>query len=152
MTWIICIYFTFNTTIYDFVDLFNSSANPSISPIVPQRSAYLASAAVKQAPGLLTLTDIMLQKYIGDYGWNVMECWSDMRRYHYFDNDPLVPGQQVYRGYLLSVFSTNNQGPKPAQRYRPTNFSEFDWNFEALRALGVGNIDYHTYEMWFSKF
>jgi hypothetical protein len=135
---------------FDFVDFFNASANPSISPIVPQRAAYLASGAVRPSSSELTLTDIMLQKYIGDFGWNVMECWSDMRRYHYFDTDPIT-NTPVYRGYTLTTFSTNNQGPKPAYRYRPTNFSEFDWNFDQLRALGVGNIDYHTYEMWFSK-
>ena len=135
---------------FDFIDLFNSSANPAVSPIVPQRAAYLASAAVKQNQATLTLTDIMLQKYIGDFGWNLMESWSDMRRYHYFDIDPLT-FFPVYRGYILTTFSSNNQGPYPAYRYRPTNFSEFDWNFDELRKLGVGNIDYHTYEMWFSK-
>ena len=135
---------------FDFVDFFNASANPSISPIVPQRGAYLASKAVIQISSELTLTDIMLQKYIGDFGWNNLESWSDMRRYHYFDIDP-ISLVQVYRGYQILTFSTNNQGPKPAYRYRPTNFSEFDWNFDELRQLGVGNIDYHTYEMWFSK-
>lgn len=137
------------TSHFDFVDFFNSTSNPGISPIVPQRPAYLASAAVK-TPLTLTLTDIMLQKYIGSFGWNLIESWVDMRRYHYFDFDPATAAQ-VYRGYSITTFSTNNQGPKPAQRYRPTNFSEFDWNFEELRKLGATNIDYHTYEMWFSK-
>jgi hypothetical protein len=73
-----------------------------------------------------------------------------MRRYHYFDTDPLT-GAQVYRGYALTIFSSNNQGPKPAYRYRPTNFSEYDWNLEELRKIGVLNVDYHTYEMWFSQ-
>ena len=135
---------------FDFVDYFNTNANPTVAPIVPLKAAYMASAAVKQSAATLTLTDIMLQKYIADFGWNLLESWSDMRRYHYFDTDPTTTAQ-TYRGYSLTVFSTNNQGPKPANRYRPTNFSEFDWNFEELKKLGVGNIDYHTYEMWFSK-
>jgi hypothetical protein len=109
----------------------------------------MASPAVKTAANI-TLTDIMLQKYIGDWGWNLIEAWADMRRYHYFDADPET-GLQVYRGYSLTTFSGNNQGPKPAYRYRPTNFSEFDWNIEELRKIGALNIDYHTYEMWFSQ-
>lgn len=139
---------------FEFVDFLNSGSNPSISPIVPQLGAYLASTAVKQNFSSLTLTDIMLQKYIGDFGWNLVQSWSDMRRYHYFDFDPATQ-QQVYRNYIVGnitpIYSSNNQGPKPAYRYRPTNFSEFDWNFEELRKLGANNIDYHTYEMWFSK-
>jgi hypothetical protein len=136
---------------FDFVDLMNTNSNPGISPVVPFRTGYLASKAVK-TPSTLTLTDVMLQKYIGDWGWNYMETWSDMRRYHYnFDIDPKT-GFPVYFMYSVPLFSSNNQGPKFAYRYRPTNFSEFDWNFEELKKLGVGNIDYHTYEMWFSKF
>jgi hypothetical protein len=138
------------STHFDFVDFFNGSANPSVGLVVPQRTAYMATGAVKQSAATLTLTDIMLQKYIGDFAWNLIENWSDMRRYHYTDLDPATL-VQVYRNYSVTVFSSNNQGPKLANRYRPTNFSEFDWNFEELKKLGVGNIDYHTYEMWFSK-
>jgi hypothetical protein len=137
---------------FDFINFFNTSANPTIAPITTaQRDAYLASPAVKQIPAELTLTDIMLQKYIGDWGWNLVESWSDIRRYHYFDPDPET-GLPVYtRLFVISSFSSNNQGPKPAYRFRPTNFSEFDWNLEELRKIGALNIDYHTYEMWFSQ-
>lgn len=134
---------------FDFINFFNSSAT-NVNPIsTAQRDAYMATAAVKTAANI-TLTDIMLQKYIGDWGWNLIESWADMRRYHYFDTDPET-GLQVYRNYLLTSFSGNNQGPKPAYRYRPTNFSEYDWNIEELRKIGALNIDYHTYEMWFSQ-
>jgi len=137
------------TNTFDFINFFNTSA-PNVSAIpFAQRDAYMSSAAVKDA-ATITLTDIMLQKYIGDWGWNLIESWADMRRYHYFDTDPLT-GAQVYRGYALTIFSSNNQGPKPAYRYRPTNFSEYDWNLEELRKIGVLNVDYHTYEMWFSQ-
>ena len=78
------------------------------------------------------------------------ESWADMRRYHYFDVET-SNGIQVYKTYVIPVYSTNNQGPKPAYRFAPTNFSEFDWNFEEIRKLGALNIDYHTYEMWFTK-
>ena len=92
----------------------------------------------------------MLQKYIGDYGWNLLETWCDIRRYHYFDLDPLT-NLPVYRGFLIPIYSSNNGGLKPQYRYRPTGVSENDWNLDELRRIGALNVDYHTYEMWFSK-
>lgn len=137
---------------FDFVNFFNTSSNPGIPTLTSaQRDAYLASAAVIQPGGNLNLTNIMLQKYIGDYGWNLLENWCDLRRYHYFDLDPLTPGFQVYRGFIIPVYSSNNQGLKQQFRYRPTGVSENDWNLDELRRIGALNIDYHTYEMWFSK-
>lgn len=134
----------------DFVNSINSSASGVTQITSAERTAYLTSAAVRQNPAELTLSDIMLQKYIADFGWNFIESWCDMRRYHYFDLDPAT-GLPVYRGYAIPVFSSNNLGPKPAYRFRPTNFSEFDWNLDELRKIGATNQDYHTYEMWFSK-
>jgi len=136
---------------FDFVNFLNTTSVPSIAAITTaQKDDYLISSAVKQNTDNLTLTDIMLQKYIGDYGWNLIESWSDLRRYHYFDTDSKT-GMQIYRGFQITAFSSNNQGPKPAYRWRPTNFSEFDWNLEELRRIGALNVDYHTYEMWFSQ-
>jgi hypothetical protein len=135
---------------FDFVNRYTSTA-PGIATITPaQRAAYMASANVKQTPGVLTLTDIMLQKYIGDWAWNILESWCDVRRYHYFDQDPIT-NDQVYKSFAIPFFSTNNQGPKPAYRFYPLNFSEFDWNINEVRRVGGLNIDYHTYEMWFSQ-
>lgn len=135
---------------FDFVNSVSANANNVTQITASQRTAYLTSAAVKQNASSLTLTDIMLQKYIGDFGWNFIESWCDMRRYHYFDLDP-VTSLPVYRGFQIPVFSSNNLGPKPAYRFRPTNFSEFDWNLDELRKIGALNVDYHTYEMWFSQ-
>jgi hypothetical protein len=139
------------TAHFDFINTFNLGSNPTVQAISPQqRDAYLTGRAVKQTPAALTMTDIMLQKYIGDWAWNLIESWADMRRFHYFDVDEatLFP---VYRNYSIPVIASINQGLRPAYRYRPTNFSEFDWNLEELRILGALNLDYHTYEMWFSK-
>ena len=135
---------------FDFVNSNNTSANGVTQITATEKNNYLASAAVKQTPAELTLTDIMLQKYIGDFGWNFTESWSDMRRYHYFDLDP-VTTLPVYKGYQIPLFAANNLGPKPAYRFSPTNFSEFDWNLDELRRIGALNQDYHTYEMWFSQ-
>ena len=134
----------------DFVNVYSLTAN-GVSQITPaQRNTYFATPAYKTNIGALTLTDIMLQKYIGDFGWNFTECWTDLRRYHYFDIDPQT-NDQVYKTFAIPFYSLNNQGPKPAYRFSPTNFSEFDWNIDEIRKIGGLNIDYHTYEMWFSQ-
>jgi hypothetical protein len=107
------------------------------------RDAYLASAAVAQTTGDLTLSHIMLQKYIAMYGHGILETWVDMRRYAY---DPAV-----YTGFSLPnpLASTNNG--KPAYRARPRYNSEYVWNIKAIEAIGGNNLDYHTYEPWFIK-
>ena len=134
----------------DFINSINTTANAVTQISGTEKGNYLLSAAVKQTPGALTLSDIMLQKYIGDFGWNYNESWTDLRRYHYFDLDPNT-SQQVYRNFAITTFSPFNFGPKPAYRSRPTGFSENDWNLDELRRIGALNQDYHTYEMWFSQ-
>lgn len=135
---------------FDFVNdvYFRGGLAPALT--AAQKAQYMNSAAVKNNPNLLTLTDIMLQKYIGDWGWNFVESWVDMRRYHYFDLDPAT-GQQVYRTYTIPSYAAANLGQKPCYRLLPRFNSEYVWNIEALRAIGGLNQDYHTYECWFSQ-
>ncbi len=52
------------------------------------RDAYLANPLVIPSAANLTLSHIMMQKYIALYGWGCLETWVDMRRYHYTDLDP----------------------------------------------------------------
>ena len=136
---------------FDFVNAMNSGTN-NYNPIsATERTSYLASPAVKQAAAALTLTDVMQQKFIGNWGWNFLEQWCDMRRYHYFDTDPET-SLPVFNGLQpITLFSAFNGGPNMAYRLWPTNFSEFDWNREALRKIGALNTNYHTLEMWFSQ-
>jgi hypothetical protein len=112
---------------------------------VADKNTYLASNAVKKTTGTLTLNDIMLQKYIALYGHGCLETWVDLRRYQY--------SSSVYTGFALpaavSLFPDNNG--KPAQRARPRYNSEYVWNRASLDKIGGNNLDYHTYEMWFSK-
>jgi Starch-binding associating with outer membrane len=113
-----------------------------------ERNAYFASLAVKQNNAALTLSDIMMQKYIALWGWGFVETWCDMRRYHYTDLDPIT-GVQVYKDFTLPspMFTDNNN--KPAYRVRYRFNSEYVWNLylpDSARTL-----DYHTKEMWFSK-
>lgn len=114
-----------------------------------QRSAYLASNNVKKTGASLTMTDIMLQKYISGWAWNWVETWVDLRRFHYTDLDPET-GQQVFRNFTLPTLAAVNLG-KTVQRVRPRFNSEYVWNLDQLRLFGGDKTDYHTYEMWFSK-
>jgi hypothetical protein len=114
-----------------------------------ERAAYLASDNVKKSDATLTLSDIMLQKFIALWGWGFFETWVDMRRYHYTDTD--ASGQQVYLGLSMpSTLATENIG-KLVYRVRPRFNSEYVWNIEELRRIGALNSDYHTYETWMSK-
>jgi hypothetical protein len=139
------------TSHFDFVNAMNSGTN-NYNPIsATERTSYLTSPAVKQTAAALTLTDVMQQKFIGNWGWNFLEQWCDMRRYHYYDTDPET-SLPVFNGFQpITTFSAFNGGPNLAYRVWPTNFSEFDWNREALRKIGALNTNYHTLEMWFSQ-
>ncbi len=114
------------------------------------RTAYLNGNNVKRTIGTLTISDIMLQKYIALWGWGFFETFVDIRRYHWTDVDPLT-GQQVYRSMVFPTpFFADNLG-KPVYRVRPRYNSEYIWNREELLRIGGLNLDYHTYECWFSK-
>ncbi|PKV63502.1 SusD-like starch-binding protein associating with outer membrane [Pontibacter ramchanderi] len=111
-----------------------------------RKAAYLASEVMMptNTEGL-TLSKIMLQKYIATWGWGFLETWSDMRRYHYNQDG------EVYTGFVLpSALNVANMG-KPAYRARPRYNSDYMWNQEAIRAMGGFEEDYHTFETWFSK-
>lgn len=123
------------------------------------KANYLADPAVVPAAPTaanMTLTKVMLQKYIALYAWGVHDTWVDMRRYHYSDIDPAT-SQQVYAGFRvpagvdLNSLTGSNNG-KLVYRTRPRYNSEYLYNIPALTAIGaypVGN-DYHTKECWFS--
>ncbi|SJZ54143.1 SusD/RagB family nutrient-binding outer membrane lipoprotein [Sediminibacterium ginsengisoli] len=114
------------------------------------RDKYLASANVAQNFNVLTMSDIMMQKYIALWGWGFFETWVDLRRFHYIDNDPAT-GQRVYKtfNFPTSFASTNNL--KPVYRVRPHYTSEYTYNLAELVRLGVLAQDYHTIECWFSQ-
>lgn len=114
-------------------------------------NAYLENASVVPASGL-TLTHIMLQKYIALYGWGTHQTWVDMRKFHYVDADPAT-GKQVYADFNLPsgiyLVATNNL--KPVYRCRPRYNSEYLYNVPELTRLGAIDLDYITKECWFSQ-
>lgn len=130
----------------------------SITPA--NKLAYLNNPAVVPLVAdfaNMTLTKVMLQKYIALYGWGIHVTWADMRRYHYTNLDPAT-GQQVYAGFKapagVDLFSgTGSNNGKLVYRTRPRYNSEYLYNIPALTAIGAypTNNDYHTKETWFSK-
>lgn len=107
------------------------------------KATYLASKAVKQVAADLTMSDIMLQKYISMYVHGAIETWVDMRRFKY--------SADIYKGFTLPTTLFVDNGGKPAYRVRPRYNSEYVWNRTSLDKIGGNNNDYHTYELWFSK-
>jgi len=109
------------------------------------KTKFLASAAIAQTGDVLTIADIMQQKYIALYGHGVLESWVDMRRYRY--------STDVYTTYVPPTTTTLyfSNGGKFAYRVRPRYNSEYVWNFAALQVIGADKLDYHTKEMWFMQ-
>jgi hypothetical protein len=131
---------------------YHNSVPAAMQITAPARAAYLANPIVVPPVGSLTRSHIMLQKYIALYGYGINETWTDMRRYHYTDLDP-VTGQQVYAGFTPPTGSdlfTNNAG-KWVYRARPRYNSEYLYNVAALSSVGGLALDYHTKEQWFSQ-
>ena len=119
-----------------------------------QITAYLASAALPQNEGALTLRHIMEQKYIAMF--LNPDSWSDLRRYD-FRND-------LYVNFLYPVYSGNTTPPltggKFPRRLLP-GATEVTVNPNAIAALyteaGVavgttaGDQDYVTKPLWFDR-
>lgn len=115
-----------------------------------KRAAYLADPKVAVPASSLTLSHIMLQKYIALYGFGFMEVWNDLRRYHYTDTEN---GVQVFTDFTppsgANLYINNNN--KLVYRARPRYNSEYLYNVAELERIGAMALDYHTKEMWFSQ-
>ncbi len=136
-------------------DLLSSTYNVNIKAgkeITPaNKAAYMASPVVVPVTAAgLTLTKIMLQKYIALFVHGALETWLDMRRYHYTDLDPKT-GLQVYRGFTIPTDLFPDNGGQPVQRMRPRFNSEYVWNILELQRIGATQNDYHVKEMWITK-
>lgn len=136
----------------DFVNARNSDNNQTPTQITAKEKAdFMASTAVVPATSAgLTLTRIMSQKYIAQWGWGNNETWMDMRRYHYTDIDP-ASGKQVFPGFTppTNLYVDNNG--KVVQRIRPRYNSEYIWNRPGLEAIGGLVTDYHTKPLWITQ-
>lgn len=128
----------------------------------------------------LTLSHIMMQKWVALYPWGAHEAWVDMRKYHYdikytgeypklgngwsettVDQKWDTDETKVYKGFYLAPaqvqgrkgqYNTRNQG-SPCYRVRPRYNSEYMWNVPSLRTLQPisGTADnYHCSIPWFA--
>lgn len=132
----------------DFVNARNSDNNQSPTQITAaEKATFLAAPQIVPAVGALTLTHIMSQKYIAQWGWGHNEVWMDMRRYHYTDIDP-ASGRQVYPGFTPPTNLYPDNGGKVVERIRPRHNSEYVWNRPGLDAIGGLALDYHTKPLW----
>ncbi len=128
----------------------------------------------------LTLSHIMMQKYVALWPWGALEAWTDLRKYHYdieytgeypskgngweqglvnqkWDTDPT----KVYKGFYLApapvenrrgAYNVDNEG-SPCYRVRPRYNSEYMWNLNSLKALTpiAGNAkNYQCSIPWFA--
>jgi hypothetical protein len=132
----------------DFVNARNNDNSQSPAQIsAAEKAAFLASPNVVPTAANLTLSHIMSQKVIAQFGWGHNEMWMDMRRYHYTDVDP-VSGVKIFRNFNppTNLFADNQS--KIVQRIRPRYNSEYVWNRDALDKIGGLATDYHTKTMW----
>lgn len=135
----------------DFVNARNLDDSQSPLPIsAAEKAAFLANPAIVPTAASLTLTHIMTQKYIAQWGWGHNELWMDMRRYNYTDLDPAT-GAQVYPGFAAPTNLYADNGGKIVQRIRPRYNSEYVWNIPALTTIGGLALDYHTKPLWITQ-
>lgn len=128
----------------------------------------------------LTLSHIMMQKWVALYPWGAPEAWVDMRKYHYdieytgeypSNGNGWIQAQleqkadtdvsKVYKGLYLAPaqvqnrkgsYDIRNEG-SPSYRLRPRYNSEYMWNLPALESLKpiAGTADnYQTSIPWFA--
>ena len=133
-------------------DVYNADV-PVPRQITPAiKTAFLANPTLAIPAASLSLSHIMLQKYIALYGFGPLETWVDMRRFHYTDNDEKAGGQ-VYADFIppsgIDLFINNSN--KLTYRARPRFNSEYLYNVAELTRLGALALDYNTKEQWFSQ-
>lgn len=132
----------------DFVNARNTDNGQMPSQISStEKTAFLANENIVPTADRLTLSHIMSQKYIAQWGWGHVETWMDLRRYHYTDVDP-ASGKQVFLGFSIPTSLYGDNGGKTVQRIRPRYNSEYVWNSENLNAIGALAADYHTKPLW----
>lgn len=136
----------------DWVNARNSDNGQAVTQIsAAEKAAFLAAPQIVPASAAqLTLTQIMTQKYIAQWGWGHNEIWMDLRRYHYTDVDP-ASGKQVFPGFTPPVTLYPDNAGKIVQRIRPRYNSEYVWNLDALKAIGGDALDYHTKPIWITQ-
>lgn len=127
-------------------------ANPDMDPMNQTTiNTYLASNAVAQGAGTLTMSDIMLQKYIA-MGVSI-ENWNDMRRFNFSAGNifgVVYPGYQ--RGPLFTGQAQLTGGSPTDPRYWIRRFAlppsyEIQYNFINTTTLNPHATDPNIWSM-----
>ena len=127
---------------------YSGIANPDMNPMDQTAiNTYLASNAVAQGAGALTMSDIMLQKWIA-MGVSI-ENWNDMRRFNFSAGNVggfgvVYPGYQ--RGPLFTGQAQLTGGSPTDPRYWIRRFAlpptyEIQYNFIHTTALNAHATD-----------
>jgi len=127
------------------MDRFGVAANKSAD--------FLASAAVAQTASELTLSHIMIQKYI-DLTYNP-EVWTDMRRCDYCIGSDGTYNYDagVYKGFKRPAFVYETAFPSDddyIRRYQMAYYERY-YNADKVTELGVFENDYMTTPVWWDK-
>jgi hypothetical protein len=119
-----------------------TATNPDMAPMNPDDiSAYLLSDAVCQSAGTLTMSDIMLQKYVA-MGCSI-ENWNDMRRFDFSAGDVgsfgvVYPGYQ--RGPLFTGQTQLTGGSPTDPRYWMRRWAlppTYEINYNSINTLAL---------------
>jgi hypothetical protein len=123
-------------------DLLTSNTYTGYIPITATaRNNYINDLNV--TPNTLTLSHIMLEKFVSLWPYGMEEIWVDMRKYQY--------NPAIFIGYTpVASLYPDNSG-KLVQRLRPRYNSEYLWNVGELTKIGAIALDYHTVPVWFTK-
>ena len=113
------------------------------------RNNFLASAAVAQTEATLTLSHIMMQKYIVMF--QNPEAWTDMRKCDYClnANGDYDEAAGVYKGFKKPKYvHVNFSGAKDWIRRFQTAYIERDYNTDNVRAIGGLDPTYTARPVW----
>lgn len=123
-------------------DLLLSNGYTGYTPIsATERTNYINDPIV--TPATLTLSHIMLQKFVSLWPYGMEEIWVDLRKYQYDPN--------IFVNYAAVASLYPDNGGKIVQRVRPRYNSEYLWNVSELQKIGATALDYHTTQVWFTK-
>jgi hypothetical protein len=107
---------------------------------VAARNAYLATAAVAQSSGALTLKNIMEQKYIALF--MNPESWADMRKLDY--------SPDIYPGFYYPInANVNAKGEHPRRTSYP--LTEIQLNPEEVDKQGGNLPDFFLKPLWWNQ-
>jgi len=113
----------------------------AVNTFTAQRTAFLANPAVVPVDANnLTISQILLQKYVALWGYGFIEAWTDLRKYDY--------NPTVFTSFTLPTVYFVDNNNLPVYRVRPRYNSEYIWNIDALQAIGGFDLDYHTRKLW----